>query len=331
MSRLISFVTVAFALILPINPAIASDKTAEPVVIAHRGASGYLPEHTLAAYRLGIDQGADYIEPDLVMTKDGHLVARHDIYLSTTTDVASRLEFSDRKRTFQGKEDWFIFDFTLAEIETLRAVQPWPKRDQSFNGNYKIPTFQEIIKLVKNHNAASDTKVGLYPEMKQPSVFVSKSLDPTDLLLKAFSQMEESDIPFYFQCFDADYLISLRPKTTAKLIMLLYEVDDNANRTRKPNIPFSAFETSIDGVGVSKGLLVNFDGSPSSFVSDAHEKGLAVHVWTLRDDNVAPGFASVKEELKAVLSAGVDGIFADFPDTARAAVGAWSQEKNSNE
>ncbi len=120
----------------------------EPIVIAHRGASGYLPEHTLEAYKLGIEQGADYIEPDLVMTKDGVLVARHDIYLSSTTNVASKPEFADRKRTIGDKTDWFVMDFTLDEIKTLRARQAFPGRDKSFDDLLEIPTLDEIVALV---------------------------------------------------------------------------------------------------------------------------------------------------------------------------------------
>jgi glycerophosphoryl diester phosphodiesterase len=155
----------------------------QPIVIAHRGASGYLPEHTLEAYKLGIEQGADYIEPDLVLTKDGHFVARHDIYLSTTTDIEGRPEFANRKRTINDKEDWYVFDFTLAELKTLFAKQPWEGRDQSHNGKYRIPTFEEIFALVTAHNSNNEKKVGLYPEMKQPSVFKANGLDALTQIL----------------------------------------------------------------------------------------------------------------------------------------------------
>jgi glycerophosphoryl diester phosphodiesterase len=290
---------------------LAGDDTA--IVIAHRGASGYLPEHTIEAYKLGIEQGADYIEPDLVVTKDGHLVARHDIYLSTTTDVSTRPEFADRKRAFNDKEDWYIFDFTLAEIKTLRAVQPWPKRDQSHNGQFEIPTFQEVIDLVKAHNASTDKKIGLYPELKQPTVFKEKNIDPTDKLLAYFDELDEANIPFYFQCFDAEYLIALRGQTKAKLIMLLYEIADDKGGI-KANLDYDVFAKHVDGVGISKALL------KTGIVDIAHKQGHKVHIWTLRDDVVGEGFDDSSKELSAYLKMGIDGVFSDFPDTARRVV-----------
>ena len=120
---------------------------AQPIVIAHRGASGYLPEHTLEGYTLAIDLGADFIEPDLVLSKDGVLVARHDIYLSTTTDIQSHAEFASRKRKIGNREDWFTEDFTLAELKTLRARQAFTGRSRQYDGKFRIPTFQEVIDL----------------------------------------------------------------------------------------------------------------------------------------------------------------------------------------
>ncbi len=288
-----------------------------PIVIAHRGASGYLPEHTLEAYKLGIEQGADYIEPDLVLTKDGHFVARHDIYLSTTTDIAAHPEFADRKRTLKGKEDWYVFDFTLAELKTLFARQPWEGRDQSHNAKYRIPTFVEILELVKTHNSNSAQTVGLYPEMKQPSVFKANGLDAEAPVLAMFETLDAADIPFYFQCFDPNFLISLRPKTEAKLIMLLYEVAGDEKGSVKANVPFALFQKSADGIGISKALLNDQNGKSSGIVKTAHDLGMQVHVWTIRDDMVGENYTDSNHEIKAILDEGVDGIFTDFPDTAR--------------
>src|SRR5262245_29569188 len=144
-----------------------------PLVIGHRGASGYLPEHTLPGYVLAIKRGADYIEPDLVSTKDGHLVARHEPDITNTTDVAQHPEFASLKRTRMVDgvpvTGWFATDFTLAQIRKLRAVQPFPERPQRFNGRYKIPTFDEVIELAQRWSRKTGRRIGIYPETKHPT------------------------------------------------------------------------------------------------------------------------------------------------------------------
>jgi glycerophosphoryl diester phosphodiesterase len=302
-----------------------------PIIIAHRGASGYLPEHTLAAYQLGMEQGADFIEPDLVLTKDGHLVARHDVYLSTTTDVAARPEFQDRKRELKGKEDWYVFDFTLAELKTLHAKQPFPNRAQSENDKHQIPTFEEIVLLVTSYNSKHGTRIGLYPEMKQPAVFSDLGLDPLIAVLSSFRMMNQANIPFYFQCFDPNFILNLRPKTKENLIMLMYGIEDKETGNIAPNIPLSLIQNSVQGVGISKNLLVDADGKPSGFVNTTHDLGLKVHVWTIRDDIVPEMFENSLQEMKAIFSMGVDGIFADFPDTARTVVNSMKLTKKVTE
>src|SRR5918997_6253765 len=165
-ARWLALLLAVVAILAAIVPtaALAAKK---PLVIGHRGASGSLPEHTLQAYRLAIKVGADYIEPDLVATKDGHLIARHEPNITTTTNVADRPEFADRKRTrtVDGVEEegWFASDFTLAEIRTLRAVQPLAERPQDFNGRYRIPTFEEVLRLAKRAGGAGDRGLGGYP------------------------------------------------------------------------------------------------------------------------------------------------------------------------
>src|SRR5688572_9746622 len=144
-----------------------------PLVIGHRGASGYLPDHTLPGYRLAIKLRADYIEPDLVATKDGRLIARHEPNITSTTDVAQHPEFADRKRTavVDGVEEegWFASDFTLADIRTLRAVQPLAERPQQFNGRFRIPTLDQVIRLAKRYSARMGRTIGVYPETKHPT------------------------------------------------------------------------------------------------------------------------------------------------------------------
>ena len=286
-----------------------------PIVIAHRGASGYRPEHTLMSYKAGLAQGADYIEPDLVMTKDGQLVARHDIYLSHTTDVAEHPEFASRKRTLDGHEDWYVFDFTLAELRTLKAVQPRQARGQTFDGLEPVPTFAEIIALMKTAKANGED-AGLYIEMKRPELFVELGLDPTGALLDGFSEILEAGIPLYFQCFNPEYLVGFKGKTDAALIWLIEGKEDKATGHYVLDVPLQMFADTVDGIGINKALLVDAKGHPTSIVEDAHKMGLKVHIWTVRNDQVPKMMQSVDEELKFLFSQGIDGVFADFPDTA---------------
>ena len=170
----------------------ANTLAADKLIIAHRGASGYLPEHTLESYRRAIELGADFIEPDLVATKDGVLVARHEPNITGTTDVSTRPEFADRKtkKVVDGVEEegWFASDFTLAEIKTLRAIQPMAERDQSFNGKYQIPTLQEVLDLAKSEGAKANRTVGVYPETKHPTYHVNLGLKLEDRLLAVLAQ-----------------------------------------------------------------------------------------------------------------------------------------------
>ncbi|MGL5871215.1 MAG: esterase-like activity of phytase family protein [Xenococcaceae cyanobacterium] len=188
-----------------------------PLVLGHRGASGDLPEHTLAAYKLAIEQGADFIEPDLVSTKDGVLIARHEPNLIDTTDVSSRLEFADRKTTKnvdgEAVEGFFAEDFTLAEIKTLRAVQPRSFRDQSFNGQYEIPTFAEVIDLVKQVETETGKKIGIYPETKHPTYFDEKGLSLEEPLIKTLVEKGFTDPSrIFIQSFEIQNLIELKTK-----------------------------------------------------------------------------------------------------------------------
>lgn len=202
-------------------------KGAAPIVIAHRGASGYLPEHTLAAYDLAIAQGADFIEPDLVVTRDGVLIVRHEPMLGATTDVASRPEFAGRKTTRQvdgvGVTDWFASDFTLSEIKTLRARQAMPERDQSMNGRLPIPTLGEVIELAKTASARLKRSIGIYPETKHPTYHVEIGLPLEDLLLAALDQAGWTgpEAPVIIQSFEVANLQYLRSRTKVRLVQLV--------------------------------------------------------------------------------------------------------------
>jgi glycerophosphoryl diester phosphodiesterase len=295
-------------------PGAVAGEPGKPIVIAHRGASGYRPEHTLMAYKVGIEQGADYVEPDLVMTKDGHLVARHDVYLSGTTDVADHPEFADRKRTLDGKRDWYVFDFTLAELKTLKARQPWPSRGDAFDGMETIATIDEIIDFVAD--ARGDRPVGLYIEMKRPALFADLGLDPTKALLAAFNKIGAAGMPAYFQCFNGDYLVEFGKQADVPLIWLIEGRHNAATEAYELDVPLDKYGNAIAGVGLNKALLVDGAGRPTDVIGKAHSLGLKVHLWTVRNDHVAPMFDHVRAELKTLWSFGADGIFADFPDTA---------------
>ncbi|WP_461054433.1 glycerophosphodiester phosphodiesterase [Spirosoma arcticum] len=208
-----------------------------PLVIGHRGASGTLPEHTLESYRLAIEQGADFVEPDLVVTKDGVLICRHEPMLSGTTDVSERPEFANRKtkKLLDGfeVEDWFASDFTLAEIKTLRAKQAFAERSQQFNGLYLIPTFQEMIDLVKTESTNRGRQVGIYPETKHPTFHENLGLAITDKLLATLTAAgwNSKEAPVYVQSFEVSNLQYARTKSTVKLVQLFdaYDVDRNGN------------------------------------------------------------------------------------------------------
>lgn len=322
-----------------------------PLVIAHRGASGYLPEHTLEAYALAIEQGADVIEPDLVFTRDGVLVARHDRFLSTTTDVEDHPGFADRRRASDDpndapRDDWWVEDFTLAELKTLRARQPFPGRSKAFDGLYEIPTFAEVLALARAEAAKRGRTVGVYPETKHPSFFASIGRDFEAPLLEALDGFEAG--PVFIQSFEPEILKRLKGKTGAKLVQLVYEETPGAG----PNIPLAEIATYADGVGAAKDLILSVDGALSGFIMEAHAIGLSVHPWTLRDDQRNAGienlFALTHGESASGASAadvyyviinpewlgaigvpndaglevltfymqGADGVFTDFPDTA---------------
>ena len=226
--RLLSTALLAALLLLPAaGHAQPTPAGAQPLVIAHRGASGYLPEHTLEGYKLAIEQGADFIEPDLVSTKDGVLVVRHEPMLSGTTDVSTKPEFAARKtkRKVDGvdTEDWFANDFTLAEIKTLRAKQAFADRDQSHNGKYAIPTLQEVIDLAKAESTRTGRTIGIYPETKHPTYHAALGLAFEDKLLEMLKAAGWTDksAPVFIQSFETGNLKYLRKKTQLRLIQLV--------------------------------------------------------------------------------------------------------------
>lgn len=300
----------------PIAKGIAMTSTTPPwpLIIAHRGASGYLPEHTLEAYRLAAELGADFIEPDLVFSKDGHLVVRHDHYLSVSTDVADRPEFADRKTTKSGHEkpDWFTEDFTLDELKSLRARQAFPGRSTDFDGKYQIATFGEVLDLREQLSKDLGRDIGIYPETKVPGYFQSIGLDYLDPLLDILKTrgFNNASAPIIIQSFEGDILKRLRPHTPVRL-MHLFDGDASVNDDVLEEIA-----GYCNGIGPFKGLLVNEDRSSSGVLEAAHDKGLFVHPWTFRDDQLPPGLDDPMDEYMFFYNLGVDALFTDFTDSA---------------
>lgn len=225
----VSFSTLAVAAAMALSslPAAAAGLFPSPLVIGHRGAGGYVPEHTLESYALAIELGADFVEPDLVSTKDGVLIARHEPNLINTTNVKDLPQFASRKRTVMldgvPETGFFASDFTLAEIKQLRAVQPFAERDQGFNGKYEIPTFKEVITLVKRKTLEENRTIGVYPETKHPTYHKTLGLPLEDKLLEALTLAGWNDrnAPVYIQSFETANLKELRTKTRVHLVQLV--------------------------------------------------------------------------------------------------------------
>src|SRR5436305_5016020 len=201
--------------------------TRRPLVIGHRGASGYRPEHTLASYELAIAMGADFIEPDLVSTRDHVLIARHENEISETTDVADRPEFAGRRRTqrIDGREvaGWFTEDLTLAEIKTLRAKERLASRDRSFDGRFEVPTFAEVLDLARGKSAETGRTIGVYPETKHPTYFRQLGIPLEEPLLAALAAAgyRGREAAVFLQSFEVGNLKELRQRTDLPLIQLL--------------------------------------------------------------------------------------------------------------
>ncbi len=289
------------------------------VVIAHRGASGERPEHTLESYQLAIDQGADYIEPDLVMTRDGVLIARHENEIGGTTDVAVHPEFADRRRTqvIDGETmtGWFTEDFTLAEIKGLRARERLPAlRPQNcvFDGRFSVPTFDEILQLAAraNRQRTGLPRIGVYPETKHPAHFAALGLAQEQSVLDVLERFDygREGSPVFIQSFDPDNLRQLRDMTHLPLVQLLeHELGD-----------LGRIAEYADGIGISKPL------ASAQCVEEAHALDMTVHVWTFRAENEflpddlrssdsPAGIGDLEGEIRRYLARGIDGFFTDFP------------------
>jgi len=313
-----------------------------PIIIGHRGACGHRPEHTLASYELGIDLGADFIEPDLVSTKDGVLIARHENDISGTTDVAAK--YPDRKTTkiIDGAaiEGFFTEDFTLAEIKTLRAKERLDFRDHSYDGRFEVPTLDEIIALVRRKEAETGRVIGIYPETKHPTYFRGIGLPLEGRLVEILNKngYDKADSPVFIQSFELQNLRDLHQMTKVRLIFLYDEPDmrpydlvaAGEQRTYADLLApreLAEIASFSQGIGPWKRLLVAANPDKTlapvnTVVADAHAAGLLVHPYTFRNEAryLATEYAGdpIKEYVQ-FFELGVDGVFSDFPDTAVAA------------
>ncbi|TGX55258.1 glycerophosphodiester phosphodiesterase [Sphingomonas gei] len=312
---------------------------ASPIVIAHRGASGERPEHTLLSYQLAIEQGADFIEPDLVPTKDGVLVARHENEISGTTDIDAHPEFAARKttKTIDGAPvtGWFTEDFTLAELKTLRAKERLPQLrpgNTRYDGQAEIPTFDEIIALAKKASRETGRTIGIYPETKHPSYFAAIGLPLEERLVAKLREAgwDRADAPVFIQSFEVANLKKLKGMTQVPLIQLMAASGGPAD-SAEPS--YAAMVTPeglrriaeyAAGIGPERTMIVPATGPSTSLVADAHAAGLKVHPWTFRAENffLLPAYRStggpadhgrLAEEIAVFIGLGVDGIFSDYP------------------
>jgi glycerophosphoryl diester phosphodiesterase len=350
LAGVIAMVAVPSAGVPPLPPVTPLPPPAPAIVIAHRGASADRPEHTLAAYALAIEQGADFIEPDLVPTKDHQLVARHENEISTTTDIAAHPEFADRKtsKTIDGETmtGWFTEDFTLAELRSLRARERLPQlrpANTAFDGREVIPTLDEIIALAKAASARTGRTIGIYPETKHPSYFRALGLPIEPVLLAALDRAgwTGADSPVFIQSFEVGNLKALRPQTRVRLIQLIAEGKSGDGESYSAMLTpagLAAIARYADGIGPVRDHIIPRSpdgtlGTPTRLVADAHAAGLLVHPWTFRPENyflgkpfrngdspIARGDAP--GEIRLWLETGIDGVFSDLPAAAVAALAA---------
>ncbi len=329
----------------------------QPLIIAHRGASGYLPEHSLAAYALAVFQGADVIEPDLVMSRDGVLLARHDNRLELTTNVAELPQFAARQRTASVDGEllhgWFSEDFTLAELQQLRARERIPTlrpANARFDDQFALPTLTEIIELVQSLQRLTGRDIGIYPELKHPQHFRDLGLVPEPALVQALhaAGYEKRSDPVWLQSFEPQSLQRLRKLTDLRLVQLIAADGAPADLREQPGSDaqtqdYAAMATAAglqrisdyaDAVGLDKHIIARANAAgrlepdhASAVVANAHAAGLCVHAWTFRAENMfLPGAlqsssdpaasGDLATELQLYRQLGVDGFFVDQPEIA---------------
>ena len=339
-----------------LSPGFGFAQARKPIVIGHRGCSGERPEHTVLSYERAIEQGADFIEPDLVPTKDGHLIVRHENEIGGTTNVASHPEFAARKttKTIDGQQitGWFAEDFTLAEIKTLRCRERLPQlrpASAAFDGQAQILTYEEVVTIARSGTQRTGRTIGTYPELKHPTYFASIGLPTEDRLVSKLKTLDlnTATAPVFVQCFEVGALKRLKAKTAARLVLL---VDGEGGPADLPGVKYADLITAqglkdvavyADGLGPNWSLVVPNDGKvllpATDLIKNVHAAGLTVHPWTVRAENYFlpaalrrgdsqnPAFLAERGDVtpvfKALYAAGVDGVFSDFPALAVAARG----------
>ncbi|MEU9371305.1 glycerophosphodiester phosphodiesterase [Streptomyces avermitilis] len=325
----------------------------KPTVIGHRGASGYRPEHTFGSYELALDLGAHVVEAgDLVPTKDGHLVCRHEPEIGGTTDVSAHPEFADRKttKTLDGvaTTGWFTEDFTLAELKTLRAVERIPatrQRNTIYNGRWEIPTFEEVLQWQDEQTRKRGRQVWIYPETKHPTYFRKLGLGLEERVAKLLRKYgkDKKNSPVIIQSFEPSSIQRLNKLVGNPLVVLLSAastrpwdfVEAGDPRTVADLVKPEGLEwiaSYAQGIGPTLDLVIPKDASgnlttPTTLVADAHEAGLILHPYTMRNENTflptnfkkgtdANAYGDVFGAFKAYFGTGIDGVFSDNADTA---------------
>jgi glycerophosphoryl diester phosphodiesterase len=310
------FTVIGAALIAALAPFAAADP---PLVIAHRGASGYLPEHTLVTYAMAYTMGADYIEPDLVLTKDNRFICLHDIHLDDTTDVETK--FPDRARP---DGHWYAADFALAEIKQLAAHERLDNRFRKDSRGFQVPTFEEMIELVQGLNAATGRNVGIYPELKQPAWHASQDLPMEHAALDLLAKYGYStaDSPIFLQCFEAESLIKIRRELGSRLPLILLVGNGREADATLSESGLAAVAKYANGIGPDRTLI---ERKPQ-IVEWAHAANLAVHPYTFRTDAYNKSkYDSYEAELRQFLTVyKIDGFFTDQPDRGVAVVAGLS-------
>ncbi|AEM82664.1 glycerophosphodiester phosphodiesterase [Streptomyces violaceusniger] len=323
-----------------------------PTVIGHRGASGYRPEHTLGSYQLALDMGADIVEQDLVPTKDGHLVCRHENDITATTDVSAHPEFADRKttKTVDGTKltGWFTEDFTLAELKTLRAKERIPgnrQRNTLYDGRWEVPTFEEVLQWAEREGRRRGRRVWLYVETKHPTYFRKLGLgleEPLAKLLRRYGR-HKKDAALFLQSFEPSSIQRLRKLVGTPSVVLLSTLDSRPWDFVEANDPRTVADlvkpeglkwiaSYAQGIGPDLSVIIPRTpdgklGTPTSVVKDAHAAGLILHPYTMRNENTflpadfrrgtdPNAYGDAFGAFKAYFATGIDGIFSDNADTA---------------
>ncbi len=332
-------------------PGTASEKTLTgqpPIIIGHRGASGEMPEETLESYKLAIERGADFIEPDLVPTKDGVLIARHENNLTETTNVSVIFPKMKKTKTIDGKsvEGFFSEDFTFAQIQKLRARERVPQRNQSNNDKFKIIRLEDVLDLAKKESKRLGRPIGVYIETKHPTYFQKIGLPLEDRLLKilkTYGYGKKTD-PIFLQSFEIANLKYLRSKTQLRLVQLYDEGKESpfdtvaAGKSKTysemmTNEGLAEVATYADGIGPWKDLIIPQTASkeltaPTDLIARAHKAGLLVHAYTFRNDKplLAKNYQDDPiKEFQTFFNLGIDGVFTDYPGTGVQARQEWIQ------